>query len=67
MLVAKPESELGGEPVFQKLGKVLSAKNFISAGSRLSIGDLTSKICVDTGIPVREKCTGHWSSGQKRY
>jgi len=54
MFQAKPDVELGYEPVFKRLGKVLSAKKFIGKGELLTIENLSSKICVEEGIPVRK-------------
>ena len=53
MFHPKPDEELGEEPVFKKLGKLLSAKQFIAKGETLTIDNLSSKICVEDGIPVR--------------
>lgn len=54
MLQPKPDDQLGKEPVFQKLGKVLSARKPIAKGERLTLDNLSSKICVEDGIPVRK-------------
>ncbi|MBM7070039.1 N-acetylneuraminate synthase family protein [Actibacterium sp. 188UL27-1] len=47
--------ELGKEPVFQKLGKVLVAKSDLPAGHRLTLNDLSGRIdAPGVGIPVRD-------------
>lgn len=56
MMPPKPESELGGEFVFRKLGKSIVALRDIEAGQEISIDDLTGKIFDNEGIPVR--CSG---------
>jgi len=54
MLPAKPESELGSEFVFQKLGKSLVAGKDIEAGESISLSDLSGMIFSDIFIPVRQ-------------
>lgn len=54
MLEAKDSSEIGKEPVFQKLGKSLVAKRNIMAGDIIQSSDLDGVIDVHQHIPVRE-------------
>lgn len=54
MMPPKPESDLGNEFVFKKLGKSIIALNDIKAGQTISIDDLTGKIFDNQGIPVRQ-------------
>jgi sialic acid synthase len=54
MMPPKPESELGSEFVFKKLGKSIIALNDIQPGQIISIDDLTGKIFANEGIPVRQ-------------
>jgi len=48
--------DVGGEPVFSKLGKILTASREIRKGEPLSLDNVVGKICgiVSDGIPVRE-------------
>jgi N-acetylneuraminate synthase/sialic acid synthase len=57
MYKPKPISELGGEAVFQKLGKSITAFRDIKNGKTVSIDDLTGKIFDSQYIPVRESNT----------
>lgn len=54
MLPPKPETELGHEAVFKKLGKSLIARVDIEAGSKIGLDDLTGRIFRSQFIPVRE-------------
>lgn len=54
MLSVRSNDELGQEPVFKKLGKSVVAKRDLQAGHKLLPQDLSSKIFVETGLPVRE-------------
>ncbi|HAU1685169.1 TPA: N-acylneuraminate-9-phosphate synthase [Legionella pneumophila] len=54
MMTPKPESELGKEFVFKKLGKSIVALRDIEPGQVITIDDLTGKIFEKTGIPVRQ-------------
>ena len=54
MMVPKNENELGKEFVFQKLGKSLVARYDLRAGDTLNIDNMSSKICNQQHIPVRE-------------
>ena len=51
---AKPDADIGKEFVFQKLGKSIFAKRTISRGEVFTINNLTAKIDVTPGIPVRD-------------
>jgi len=54
MLQQDLPEDLGQEPVFQKLGKSLIAKNFIAKGTVITAKDLSGRIFTQTGIPVRQ-------------
>jgi sialic acid synthase len=54
MMPPKPESELGGEFVFRKLGKSIVAIKDIEQGQVISIDDLSGRIFDNEGIPVRQ-------------
>ena len=54
MLPPKPESELGTEKVFQKLGKSLIAATDLKAGHKIKLDDLSGRIFNSQYIPVRE-------------
>lgn len=54
MMAPKPESELGAEFVFKKLGKSIVALQDIEPGQILTIDVLTGKIFQQMGIPVRQ-------------
>jgi sialic acid synthase len=54
MLPEKPDSELGSESVFKKLGKSLVASSFIKKGDDLTLENLSGKIFDTQYIPVRE-------------
>ena len=54
MLPAKPVNELGGEQVFKKLGKSITAYKDIKAGEIITVDHLSGKIDVSQHIPVRE-------------
>jgi sialic acid synthase len=54
MLTPKPDSEIGNEPVFKKLGKSLIAYKDINKGEVFSLDNLSGKIFKDQIIPVRE-------------
>jgi sialic acid synthase len=54
MMTPKPETELGKEMVFQKLGKSIVALNDIEEGQLITIDDLSGRIFGDETIPVRE-------------
>jgi sialic acid synthase len=54
MMPPKPESGLGDEFVFRKLGKSIVALHDIQPGQTISIDDLTGKIFDNEGIPVRQ-------------
>lgn len=53
MLGSPVKTDLGDEPVFKKLGKSLCFSKSITAGSIVSIDDLSSKIYADHGISVK--------------
>ena len=54
MLPAKPNVDLGLEPVFKKLGKSLIVNRDMEAGEIITISDLRGKIFTDNYVPVRE-------------
>lgn len=54
MLPPKPDSQLGKEFVFQKLGKSITAKIDLKAGDKLTLDNMSGKIFPKTFIPVRE-------------
>ena len=54
MLPPKPESELGQEPVFKKLGKSLVAAMDLEAGTVLGMDNISGKIFNPPIIPVRD-------------
>ena len=54
MLPPKEESEIGLEPVFQKLGKSITAKENLSIGQSISLDNLSGRIFSSIHIPVRE-------------
>jgi len=54
MMTPKPESEIGSEQVFQKLGKSLVAQRDLQAGDELTLENLSGKIFNEQFIPVRE-------------
>jgi sialic acid synthase len=54
MLPAKPESDLGNENVFKKLGKSLVAYVDIHEGDRITMEMLSGRIFGEQVIPVRE-------------
>ena len=54
MLEPTSEVYLGDEPVFKKLGKSIVAATDISSGSLLTLQNLSGKVCLQHGIPVRE-------------
>lgn len=54
MLRPKPETEVGDEPVFKKLGKSLIAYNDIKAGDKIILESLSGRIFTAQYIPVRE-------------
>ena len=54
MFSAKPESELGSEFVFKKLGKSLVARSDIKVGESISLTNLSGTIFSEIFIPVRQ-------------
>jgi sialic acid synthase len=54
MLPQKPNSEIGEEKVFKKLGKSIVALKDLNKGSLLTIDNLSGKIFSTQFIPVRE-------------
>jgi len=54
MLTPKPESEIGNEAVFKKLGKSLIAYKDINKGEAFTLNNLSGRIFKDQIIPVRE-------------
>jgi N-acetylneuraminate synthase/sialic acid synthase len=54
MLPQKPNSEIGEEKVFKKLGKSLVVLYDLSKGTKLTIDNLSGKIFSSQFIPVRE-------------
>lgn len=54
MLPQKPNSEIGEEKVFKKLGKSLVVLDDLSKGTMLTIDNLSGKIFSTQFIPVRE-------------
>jgi sialic acid synthase len=54
MMKPKDVSEIGKEPVFQKLGKSLIASVDISAGEVLTLENLSGKIFENQFVPVRQ-------------
>jgi len=54
MMSPKPESDLGNEMVFKKLGKSLIAIQDIEEGEELTTDNLSGKIYGEQHIPVRE-------------
>ena len=54
LMKSNTNDDLGEEPVFKKLGKSLTANNFIKAGKIITIQDLDGKIIRPQKIPVRE-------------
>jgi N-acetylneuraminate synthase/sialic acid synthase len=54
MMIPKPESELGNESVFKKLGKSIVAYVDIQAGDLIGIDSLSGRIFNTQYIPVRE-------------
>lgn len=54
MMPQKSVDDLGGEYVFQKLGKSIIARNDISQGDMLSLDNLTGRIFSKEYIPVRQ-------------
>lgn len=54
MLPAKPDSDLGNEYVFMKLGKSLVAYTNIKEGETITLESLSGKIFREQHIPVRE-------------
>lgn len=54
MLTPKPDSEIGNEAVFKKLGKSLIAYKDINKGEVFSLDNLSGRIFKDQIIPVRE-------------
>ena len=54
MLNSKPASELGSEPVFQKLGKSLIVNQDLKKGDILTKENLSGKIFTENFTPVRE-------------
>lgn len=54
MLPALDDDEIGDEFVFRKLGKSITAGHDLSAGKEISAGDLSGRIFVEPGIPVRQ-------------
>jgi len=54
MLQPKPETEVGDEPVFKKLGKSLIAFDDIKAGDKITLESLSGRIFKAQYIPVRE-------------
>ncbi len=54
MLPQKPNTEIGQEKVFKKLGKSLVVLNDLSKGTMLTIDNLSGKIFNTQYIPVRE-------------
>jgi len=56
MLTPKPDSELGNEDVFKKLGKSLIAFQDINKGEVFTLENLSGRIFKDQIIPVRESC-----------
>lgn len=54
MLEAKPEKEIGKEPVFNRLGKSIIASTNIKKGKKININHLSGKIFLKQHIPVRE-------------
>ena len=54
MLPPKEQSEIGREPVFQKLGKSITARENLLIGQSISLDDLSGRIFSTLHIPVRE-------------
>ena len=54
MMTPKPDSEIGNEPVFKKLGKSLVAYKDIKKGEVFTLNNLSGRIFKDQIIPVRE-------------
>ena len=54
MLTPKPESEIGNEDVFKKLGKSLIAYQDINQGEVFTLNNLSGRIFENQIIPVRE-------------
>jgi N-acetylneuraminate synthase/sialic acid synthase len=54
MMQPKDVSQIGKEPVFQKLGKSLVAANDIQEGEILTLDNLSGKIFEKQYIPVRQ-------------
>ncbi len=54
LMKSNNNNDLGEEPVFKKLGKSLTAHNFIKAGNIITLHDLDGKIIRPQKIPVRE-------------
>lgn len=48
------EVNIGEEPVFKKLGKVIVAKRNIKNNTKILLEDLKGQICTVEGIPVRD-------------
>jgi N-acetylneuraminate synthase/sialic acid synthase len=53
-MIEMNESNIGQEPVFKKLGKIIVAKRDIKTNSIISLEDLKGQICNVPGIPIRE-------------
>lgn len=54
MLSLNIDEDIGNEPVFKKLGKSLIYNKSLEKNSVVKIDDLSGKIFLDQGIPVRE-------------
>lgn len=54
MMKPKPDSEIGNEKVFEKLGKSLICNKNLKSGDTLSLENLSGKIFDKQYIPVRE-------------
>lgn len=54
MLPSLPDSALGEETVFQKLGKSVVAASNLQKGHTLQLKDLSGKIFSEKGVPVRD-------------
>lgn len=53
MMPAKPDDEVGEEAVFRKLGKSLIAREQIKKGDMFTLENLSGRIFLDVGLPVR--------------
>ncbi len=67
MLRSELPNDLGKEPVFKKLGKSVTAKRNIKKGSVINENDLTGKIFVESGIPIRESINVVGTKAKKDY